>query len=81
MIGAMREILTSHGHIVRGFGPTTGSVRALQEAGLEATTVASLLTRPFAPGSARGEVWIVDESSLLATRQSDMMLPPRSPGT
>ena len=48
-IGAMRELLESHGHTVRGFGPTSGSVRALREAGLDSTTVASLLARSMTP--------------------------------
>ena len=73
-IGAMREVLEAYGHTVRGFGPTTGSVRALQEAGVEAKTVASLLAQQRAPGEAKGEVWIVDESSLLATRQVNTLL-------
>jgi hypothetical protein len=42
-IGAMHEVLESNGHTVGGFGPTTGSVRALQGAGVASKTVASLL--------------------------------------
>jgi hypothetical protein len=42
-IGALRELLEANGHTVRGFGPTTSSVRALRDAGLDGTTVASLL--------------------------------------
>src|SRR5262249_2222141 len=67
-IGAMREVLETIGHTVRGFGPTTGSVRALQEAGVETKTVASLLAQRTASREAKGEVWVVDECSLLATR-------------
>ena len=73
-IGAMRELLEAHGHTVRGFGPTTGSVRALREAGIDGTTVASQLARSMTPGQAKGEVWIVDESSLLATRHVNTLL-------
>jgi conjugative relaxase-like TrwC/TraI family protein len=73
-IGAMREVLEANGHTVRGFGPTTGSVRALQEAGVEAQTVAALLAHRLAPSEAKGAVWIVDESSLLATRQVHTLL-------
>jgi ATP-dependent exoDNAse (exonuclease V) alpha subunit len=70
----MHEVLAANGHTVRGFGPTTGSVRALQEAGVQAKTVASLLAKHRAPGDAKREVWIVDESSLLATRQVNLLL-------
>jgi hypothetical protein len=73
-IGAMHEVLEANRYTVRGFGPTTGSVRALREAGIEATTVAALLARVMRAGEAKGAVWIVDESSLLATRQVHTLL-------
>jgi ATP-dependent exoDNAse (exonuclease V) alpha subunit len=73
-MGAMRELLEANGYTVRGFGPTTGSVRALREAGIEATTVAALLARSMHPGEDNGAVWIVDESSLLATRHVNTLL-------
>src|SRR5262249_19650729 len=73
-IGALRELLEHQGQVVRGLGPTTGSVRALQEAGVTAVTVASVTARPSKPGEARGEVWLVDESSLLGTRQVNTLL-------
>jgi ATP-dependent exoDNAse (exonuclease V) alpha subunit len=58
---------------VRGFGPTSGSVKALTEAGVLSRTVASLLENP--PQEKHGrELWIVDESSLLATRQVNRLL-------
>lgn len=73
-LGAMRDIVTAHGQTVRGFGPTTGSMRALQEAGVKAKTVASLLAQRGEPSSDKGAVWLVDESSLLATRQVHTLL-------
>jgi conjugative relaxase-like TrwC/TraI family protein len=71
-IGALREVIEQQGMTVQGFGPTTGSVRALEEAGVTARTVASLLAshvqrEQSAP--TQRTVWIVDESSLLSTRQ------------
>ena len=72
-VGAIRELAQEEGYFVRGFGPTSGSVKALTEAGVLSRTVASLLENP--PPEKHGrEFWIVDESSLLATRQVNLLL-------
>jgi conjugative relaxase-like TrwC/TraI family protein len=72
-VGAIRELGREQGFFVRGFGPTSGSVKALTEAGVLSRTVASLLENP--PPEKHGrELWIVDESSLLATRQVNRLL-------
>jgi len=72
-VGAIRELAQERGYFVRGFGPTSGSVKALTEAGVLSRTVASLLENP--PPEKHGrEFWIVDESSLLATRQVNVLL-------
>jgi conjugative relaxase-like TrwC/TraI family protein len=70
---AIRELAEAQGVTVRGFGPTSGSVKALHEAGIEARTIASLLANPL-PVPKQKELWIVDESSLLATRAANQML-------
>ncbi|WP_425151800.1 MobF family relaxase [Candidatus Binatus sp.] len=72
-VGAIREFAEEHGYAVRGFAPTTRAVKALSEAGVESRTVASLLENKI-PEAGRHEVWIVDESSLLATRQVNRLL-------
>jgi conjugative relaxase-like TrwC/TraI family protein len=72
-VGAIRELAQERGYFVRGFGPTSGSVKALTEAGVLARTVASLLENPGIEKHGR-ELWIVDESSLLATRQVNRLL-------
>jgi conjugative relaxase-like TrwC/TraI family protein len=72
-VGAIRELAEAQGVTVRGFGPTSGSVKALREAGIEARSIASLLANPLPP-RAQKELWIVDESSLLATRPANQML-------
>ncbi|HLW69061.1 MAG TPA: MobF family relaxase [Candidatus Binataceae bacterium] len=72
-VGAIRELARERGWFVRGFGPTSGSVKALSEAGVLARTVASLLENPGVEKHGR-ELWIVDESSLLATRQVNRLL-------
>ena len=58
---------------MRGFGPTSGSVKALAEAGLQARTVASLIENGRIE-PVRNQLWIIDESSLLATRQVNHIL-------
>ncbi len=72
-VGAIREMAEERGYVVRGFGPTSGSVKALTQAGIPARTVASLLENPLPERHGR-ELWIVDETSLLATRQVNRLL-------
>ncbi|HEX4209817.1 MAG TPA: MobF family relaxase [Candidatus Binataceae bacterium] len=72
-VGAIREFTEAQGYAVQGFGMTSGSVKALKEAGLEASTVASLLTNQL-PSKRAPELWVVDESSLLATRPVNQLL-------
>ena len=72
-VGAIREFAEEHGYSVRGFAPTTRAVKALSEAGVESRTVASLIENEISDAG-RQEFWIVDESSLLATRQVNRLL-------
>ncbi|HEX4209197.1 MAG TPA: AAA family ATPase, partial [Candidatus Binataceae bacterium] len=72
-VGAIREFAQEQGYNVRGFGMTSGSVKALQEAQINARTVASLVASPL-PSPTGPELWIVDESSLLATRPVNQIL-------
>ena len=72
-VGAIREFAEEHGNAVRGFAPTTRAVKALSEAGVEARTVASLIENNISDAG-RQELWIIDESSLLATRQVNRLL-------
>jgi conjugative relaxase-like TrwC/TraI family protein len=72
-VGALNDFAESAGYAVRGFAPTTRAVKALSEAGIESRTVASLLASPL-PDRAPKELWIVDESSLLGTRQMNALL-------
>ena len=72
-VGALNDFAESAGYGVRGFAPTTRAVKALSEAGLESRTVASLLASPL-PDRAPNELWIIDESSLLGTRQMNALL-------
>lgn len=72
-VGAIREFAEQRGYTVRGLGPTSGSVKALGEAGLSARTVASLIENGRVD-PAQKQLWIIDESSLLATRQVNQLL-------
>jgi ATP-dependent exoDNAse (exonuclease V) alpha subunit len=72
-VGAIREFAVTQGYAVYGFAPTTRAVKSLSEAGVSASTVASLLERQSAR-DASSEVWIIDESSLLPTRQVNRLL-------
>ena len=72
-VGAIREFAEEHGYAVRGFAPTTRAVKALSEAGVESRTVATLIENKISDAG-RQELWIVDESSLLATRQVSRLL-------
>ncbi len=72
-VGAIREFAEDHGYAVFGFAPTTRAVKSLSEAGVSAKTVASLL-ESSSTRVASNEVWIIDESSLLPTRQVNRLL-------
>jgi len=74
LIGAVKEYMEEAGWTVRGLGATTGSVKALREAGIDAQTIAKLLAAKTAPPKQGPEVWIIDESSLLATVPTNQLL-------
>lgn len=72
-VGAIADFAREQGYFVGGFAPTTRAVKALREAGINARTVATLLENSSAP-SAERQLWLVDESSLLSTRQMNELL-------
>jgi conjugative relaxase-like TrwC/TraI family protein len=71
-VGAIREFAQEQGYQVYGFAPTTRAVKSLSEAGVSARTVASLLESQAAHASK--QIWVIDESSLLPTRQVNRIL-------
>ena len=73
-VGAIREFAEEQGYAVYGFAPTTRAVKSLSEAGVSARTVASLLEEQITARAIEAEIWIVDESSLLPTRQVNRLL-------
>ncbi len=72
-VGAIAELAREHGYSVEGFAPTTRAVRSLSEAGVNARTIASLVENRSLPAGDK-QFWIVDESSLLSTRQTNRLL-------
>jgi len=72
-VGAIAEFAREHAYSVQGFAPTTRAVKSLSEAGVNARTVASLVQNPSPPAGEK-QFWIVDESSLLSTRQMNRLL-------
>jgi len=72
-VGAIAEFAREHAYSVQGFAPTTRAVKSLSEAGVNARTVASLVQNP-SPPAGKKQFWIVDESSLLSTRQMNRLL-------
>ncbi len=71
-VGAIREFAEEQGYQVCGFAPTTRAVKSLSEAGVPARTVASLLESEAHHPSK--QIWVIDESSLLPTRQVNRIL-------
>jgi ATP-dependent exoDNAse (exonuclease V) alpha subunit len=69
----LREVRTAaerDGYKVQGFAPTSRATAQLQEAGVRATTLQSHLAQPTTHQSGRGHLYVVDESSLVSTRQT-----------
>jgi hypothetical protein len=59
---------------LRGFAPTTTAVAVLREGGIHAVTVAAALKESLCLSKQAPELWIVDEASLLSTRQAQELL-------
>jgi conjugative relaxase-like TrwC/TraI family protein len=72
-VGVIAEFAERQGYSVSAFAPTTRAVKALSEAGLRARTVASVIENPGLAGGAR-QLWLVDESSMLGTRNVNQLL-------
>src|SRR5229473_6861392 len=72
-VAAIREFAEDQGYTVFGFAPTTRAVKSLSEASVSARTVASLLESQSTHPASR-QVWLIDESSLLPTRQVNRLL-------
>ena len=72
VLASIREGAESTGYTVEGFAPTSRASAQLREAGIEATTLQSFLSRGEKHPSADPELrhlYMLDESSLASTRQ------------
>ncbi|MGH7933121.1 MAG: AAA family ATPase [Candidatus Binataceae bacterium] len=72
-VGAIRAFAEDQGYAVYGFAPTTRAVESLSEAGVAARTIASFPASQSVVTRAK-QIWIIDESSLLPTRQVNQLL-------
>jgi len=67
----IRQGVEAVGYTVDGFAPTSRAAKQLREAGIEASTLQSFLSRSFQPNgdTTQKHFYFVDESSLAGTRQ------------
>jgi conjugative relaxase-like TrwC/TraI family protein len=72
-VGAIAELAWDQGYAVYGFAPTTRAVKSLSEAEIDARTIASIIENQ-SPSTLEKQLWFVDESSLLSTRQMNALL-------
>jgi conjugative relaxase-like TrwC/TraI family protein len=70
-LSVIRQAVEAHGYTVEGFAPTSRAAKQLREAGVDASTLQSFLTRTMQPndGTVHKHFYFVDESSLASTRQ------------
>jgi conjugative relaxase-like TrwC/TraI family protein len=75
-LSEVRKLAERSGFRVRGFATTAAAVEVLRETGLESTTLADHLTRERGRRAGRDlagadpELWILDEASLLGTKDA-----------
>jgi len=74
VLSSVREGAERSGFIVQGFAPTNRAAGALRDAGIEATTLQSFLTKGNSGGTAAADpasrhLYMLDESSLASTKQ------------
>jgi conjugative relaxase-like TrwC/TraI family protein len=68
-LAAIQEAAASAGYEVKGLAPTSRAAQKLAEAGMETETLQRHLTRSDQTGDGRKRLFIVDESSMVSTRQ------------
>jgi conjugative relaxase-like TrwC/TraI family protein len=62
------------GYQVRGLAPTSRAASQLEEAGVSSTTLQRQLAQPTSESRGQGHLYMVDESSLVSTRQTGEFL-------
>jgi conjugative relaxase-like TrwC/TraI family protein len=66
---AIRDAVEHHGYEVQGLAPTSRAAQKLAEAGMKTETLQRHLTRGQQPENGPARVYIVDEASMVSTRQ------------
>jgi ATP-dependent exoDNAse (exonuclease V) alpha subunit len=66
---AIRDAVEHHGYEVKGLAPTSRAAQKLAETGMETETLQRHLTRGQQPDDGRARVYVVDEASMISTRQ------------
>jgi ATP-dependent exoDNAse (exonuclease V) alpha subunit len=65
----IREGAEAEGYRVEGFAPTSRAAQKLSEAGMETSTLQKHLARGEQPDTGEKRLYVLDESSLVSTRQ------------
>jgi conjugative relaxase-like TrwC/TraI family protein len=73
-LAAVRDAVVHHGYEVKGLAPTSRAAQKLAEAGMETETLQRHLARGAQPEDGRARVYIVDEASMVGTRQMHTLL-------
>jgi ATP-dependent exoDNAse (exonuclease V) alpha subunit len=68
-LAAIQEAASSAGYEVKGLAPTSRAAQKLAEAGMETETLQRHLTRSDRTDDGRKRLFIVDESSMVSTKQ------------
>jgi len=68
-LSVIREGAEAEGYRVEGFAPTSRAVQKLGEAGMETSTLQKHLVRGQQPHGGEKRLYVLDESSLVSTRQ------------
>ena len=71
---AIRDAVEHHGYEVKGLAPTSRAAQKLAETGIETETLQRHLTRGQQPEDGRARVYVVDEASMISTRQMHTFL-------
>ncbi len=73
-LAAVRDAVVHHGYEVKGLAPTSRAAQKLAEAGMETETLQRHLARGQQPDDGRWRFYIVDEASMVGTRQMHAFL-------
>ena len=73
-LAAVRDAVVHHGYEVKGLAPTSRAAQKLAEAGMETETLQRHLARGGREDDGRARVYIVDEASMVGTRQMHTLL-------